>query len=336
MQISVRSYLSAGMTAVVGAGAIAMAPVGTMSDLRPVAPPVPVVAEVALSGVTLPFSDILSLLQALGVGGAIPDITKLVPADLLNSVATEFLNQATPLVTTAASEVFAYFNSTIGGLLSGPNSIPTRFGAALGAIPTVLGTVVQALSTGNVPAALQALSTGLVAPVTAVGQAIVDAGQAFQSYVTAQISGLTNALPGLLLAAVSKAISNNVQSVLAAVQSAIAGLLGGLIPAAASTPAAAVSAARVRVAVVTPVPAAVVSASASVSATDPGTATSDIASPAAPSVVPEQTVASVTSRPRPGARRSVISGAAVSDASSVAQPKQASRSHSVAKAAGSE
>ena len=98
MQISVRSYLSAGMTAVVGAGAIAMAPVGTMSDLSPAALPVPVVAEVALAGVTLPFTDILSLLQALGVGGAIPDITNLVPADFANAIATEFLNQATPLV----------------------------------------------------------------------------------------------------------------------------------------------------------------------------------------------------------------------------------------------
>jgi len=336
MQISVRSYLSAGMTAVVGAGVIAMAPVGTMSDLRPVALPVPVVAEVALAGVTLPFTDILSLLQALGLGGAIPDITKLVPADLLNSVATEFLNQATPLVTTAAADLFAYFNSTISGLLIGPNSIPVRFGAALGAIPTVLGTAVQALSTGNIPAALQALGTGLVAPVTAVGQAIVDAGQAFQSYVTAQISGLTNALPGLLLAAVSTVITNNVQSVLAAVQSAIAGLLGGLIPAAASTPAAAVSAARVRVTVVAPDSVAAVPASASVAATDPGTDSSDVAEQAAPPVVPDLTVAPVTSRPRPVARRSVISGTAVSEAAAVAQPKRASRSHSVAKVAGSE
>ncbi|MFN0144676.1 MAG: hypothetical protein ACKVP6_14725 [Mycobacterium sp.] len=335
MQISVRSYLSAGMTAVVGAGAIAMAPVGTMSDLSPAAPPVPVVAEVALAGVTLPFTDILSLLQALGIGGAIPDITSLVPADFANAIATEFLNQATPLVTTAAADLFAFFNSTVGGLLSGPDSIPARFGAALGAVPTVLGTVVQALSTGDVPAALQALSTGLVAPVTAVGQAIADAGQAFQSYVTAQISGLTNALPGLLLAAVSTVITSNVQSVLAAVQSAIAGLLGGLIPAAAST-SAAVSAARVRVAVVAPDSVAAVPASASVAATDPGTDSSNVAEQAAPPVVPDLTVAPVTSRPRPVARRSVISGTAVSEAAAVAGPKQASRSHSVAKAAGSE
>ena len=142
MQISIRSHLTAGMVAVVGVGAIALAPVGpddalAFSTLRPLVPAA-AATEVALAGITLPFTDVLALLQTLGIGGAIPDISGLVPADLANAIATEFLNQATPLVTTAATEVFGYLNTTIAGLISGPDSIPVRFGAALGEVPGVL------------------------------------------------------------------------------------------------------------------------------------------------------------------------------------------------------
>ena len=239
---TVRSYLTAGMAAVVGVGAIAMAPVESAMATSPAIAPAPVVTEVALAGLNLQFPDIVSLLQTLGIGGAIPDITSLVPADLTNAIATEFLNQATPLITAAASDVFAAFNSTIAGLLSGPDSIPTRFGASLAAIPTVLVTAIQSLGTGDLPTALQSLSTGLIAPITSIGQAISDAGQSFQSFVTAQINSVTLALPGVLLAAVSAVIKTNLQSVLATVQNAISGLTGGLIPRAA---AVSVTAARV-------------------------------------------------------------------------------------------
>lgn len=239
---TVRSYLTAGMAAVVGVGAIALAPVESGSALSPASVPSPVVAEVALAGLTLQFPDIVSLLNTLGIGGAIPDITSLLPADLTNAIATEFLNQATPLITAAASDVFANFNATIAGLLSGPDSIPTRFGGALAAIPTVLVTAVQSLSAGDIPTALQTLSTGLIAPITSIGQAISDATTSFQAFVTAQINSVTLALPGVLLAAVSAAISSNVQGVLATVQNAISSLTGGLIPRAAAVTAARVTA----------------------------------------------------------------------------------------------
>jgi len=245
MQISVRSSLTAGMAVVVGVGTIALAPVES-GALSPLTVPTPAVAEVALAGLTLPFTDIVSLLQTLGIGGAIPDITSLVPADFANAIATEFLNQATPLVTAAATDVYAYFNSTVAGLLSGPTSIPARFGDALGAIPVVVITAVQALATGDLPTAVQTLSTGLVAPITSIQQAVLDATQSFQSFVTAQINSVTFALPGVLLSAVSTVITNDLQSVLAAVQNAISALTFGLIPPAASAPAAAaVAAARV-------------------------------------------------------------------------------------------
>ena len=329
MQVSVRSYLTAGMAAVVGASAIAMAPVEAISAPSPVAVPVSVAAEVALAGITIPFTDILSLLQTLGLGGAIPDITGLVPADFLNAVGTEFLNQATPLVTTAAGDVFAYFNSTVAGLLSGPASIPVMFGAALGAIPTVLTTAVQAVSSGDIATALQTLSTGLYAPITAIGQAVVEAGQAFQTYLTTQINTLTNALPGLLLAAVSKVITDNVQAVMASVQTAISGLLGGLIPAAASTRAlVAAPAAAVTVDTAGHTAAAVtvdtVEETAVLARTSPAIRTSDAES-SAPSELSEQTVTPVTPRSRAAARRASVAEAAVAE-SDAPQPQHRSRS----------
>jgi hypothetical protein len=261
MQISVRSSLTAGLVAVVGVGTIALAPVES-GALSPLAVPIPAVADVTLAALTLPFTDIVSLLQTLGIGGAIPDITSLVPADFANAIATEFLNQATPLVTAAATDVFAYFNSTVAGLFSGPTSIPARFGGALGAIPVVLVTAVQALATGDLPTALQTLSTGLVAPITSIQQAVLDASQSFQSFVNAQINSVTLALPGVLLSAVSTVITNDLKSVLNVVQNAISALTLGLIPPAASVPAVAAVRATAGLAPSLPTPTASARASA--------------------------------------------------------------------------
>lgn len=240
VQISMRTHLTAGLVAVVGVGAIALSPVGpddvlAFSTLRPVAPAA-ATAEVALAGITLPFTDVLALLQTLGLGGAIPDISGLVPADLANAIATEFLNQATPLVTTAATEVFGYLNTTIAGLINGPDSIPARFGAALGEVPGVLLSAFESFRAGDVATTLQVLSSGILAPITAIGQAVIDAGEALQSYVTTQVTAVSNALPAVLLASVSTVITNNLQSVLDAVRTAISDLFGGFFPGAASVP----------------------------------------------------------------------------------------------------
>jgi len=346
---TVRSYLSVGMVAVVGVGAIALTPVESGGALNPASVPAPVVAEVALAGLTLPFSTIVSLLQNLGIGAASPDITNLLPAGLTNAIATEFLNQATPLVIAAASDVFAAFNSTIAGLVSGPNSIPARFGGSLAAIPTALVTAVQSLSAGDLPTALQTLSSGLIAPITSIGQAISDAGQSFQSFVTAQINSVTLALPGVLLDAVSSVIQNNVQSVLAAVQNAISTLTFGLIPRAAAasvSPAAAVTAARVATTAAVP-SVSTVPVSVSV-ALRPAAAqreravaavTADVTEPPAPPVVPDQTVAPVTPRQHSVVRRVARSESAISAPAAASQPKQSARTraaHAVAKVAGSE
>jgi len=305
VQISMRSHLTAGMVAVVGAGAIALAPVGpgatlSFSALRPEVPSA-AAAEVALAGITLPFSDVLALLQTLGIGGAIPDISGLVPADLADAIATEFLNQATPLVTTAATEVFGYLNTTIAGLISGPDSIPARFGAALGEVPEVLLTAFQSFSAGDVATTLQVLSSGILAPVNAIGQAVIDAGEALQSYVATQITAVTNALPAVLLASVSSVITNNLQSALDAVRTAISDLFGGFFPGAASVPALPRAAAAL-MAPVAPVasvaPAATLTPASSAPGADAAPTAVSAAVESATPAIPDRTTTSVRSRVR--------------------------------------
>ena len=237
MQISVRSKLTAGLAAATVVGATVLAPVGSVGA-HAVAVPPPVVAEFTLTALTVSYSDLVGLLQTLGLGGVIPDISGLLPADFVNAIATEFISQATPLVTSAVSSLLGYVGTAISDLVIGPNSIPVRFGTALGGIPTVVLSAVQSLGTGDVPTALETLSTGLVAPITSIGQAIAEAGQNLQAYLTAQINGLVSALPVTFLAAVQSVIGNNVQSVLDSIRNAISALTGGLIPPAASVSAA--------------------------------------------------------------------------------------------------
>ena len=168
MQISVRSKLTAGLAAATIVGATVLAPVGSVGA-HAVAVPPPVVAEFTLTALTVSYSDLVGLLQTLGLGGVIPDISGLLPADFVNAIATEFISQAIPLVTSAVSSLLGYVSTAISDLVIGPNSIPVRFGTALGGIPTVVLSAVQSLGTGDVPTALETLSTGLVAPITSIG-----------------------------------------------------------------------------------------------------------------------------------------------------------------------
>lgn len=238
MYVSLRSTLTAGTVAVMGAGAIALAPVAP-TEFPTAALVVPSAAEVALTGISLPF-DIVGVLQNLGIGGALPDIVdalpSLLPNDLVTAVLNEFAAQAGPLLIAAAGEVFGYLGTTVSTLIS---TIPQQIGAAVVAIPGVLASAVQSASAGDFPAALQTLYTGILAPITSVTQAIQEASDNFQAFIADQINTLGSQIPGVLFASIQAAVGGNFQSVLDAVQEALAGLFGGLNPAAA-LPAAAV------------------------------------------------------------------------------------------------
>ena len=298
MQISVRSKLTAGLAAATVVGATVLTPVGSVGAQAAPVPP-PVVAEFTLTALTVSYSDLLGLLQTLGLGGVIPDITGLLPGDFVNAIAAEFISQATPLFTAAVSSLVGYVGTAISELLIGPTSIPVRFGTALGGIPTVVLSAVQALGAGDVPTALETLSTGLVAPITSIGQAIAEAGQNLQAYVTAQINGLVSALPVTFQAAVQSVIGNSVQSVLNSIQNAISALTGGLIPPASAAPG--LAAARV----VAPAPSvdvreAVTASPVRQAESDAAPAAPDVVGPSAPSVADQPDVPV-----RPRARQAV-------------------------------
>ena len=310
MQISVRSKLTAGLAAATVVGATVLAPVGSVGA-HAVAVPPPVVAEFTLTALTVSYSDLVGLLQTLGLGGVIPDISGLLPADFVNAIATEFISQAIPLVTSAVSSLLGYVGTAISDLVIGPNSIPVRFGTALGGIPTVVLSAVQSLGTGDAPTALETLSTGLVAPITSIGQAIAEAGQNLQAYLTAQINGLVGALPVTFLAAVQSVIGNNVQSVLDSIRNAISALTGGLIPPAASVSAApGLAAARVAApALSVDVLEAVTASPVRQAESDAAPTVPDVVGRSAPAVAQTAAAGDVADQPdvpvRPRARQSV-------------------------------
>ena len=271
MEISVRSYLTAGTVAVVGAGAIALAPVVPAAGPAALGVPAPAVAEVTLTAFSFSLSDVLGLLGNFGIGGALPDVLgslpSLLPSDIVTAVVTEFVNQAGPLVTSAAWEALGYLGTAVTGLLIGPDSIPSRFGGALANIPVVLATAVGSLTTGDIAGALQTITTGLAAPITGITQAITDAAEAFQTYLATEFNDLLVALPGVLLSAVQTVLGGNLQSLIDSIGGALSGLFGGLIPAASVRAASAVA----------DVPAAAAAVPASVSVSIPETATESVA-----------------------------------------------------------
>lgn len=329
MEISVRSYLTAGTVAVVGAGAIALAPVVPATSPAALGVPAPAVADVALTAFSFSLSDVLGLLGNFGIGGALPDVLgalpSLLPGDIVTAVVTEFVNQAGPLVTAAASEVFGYLGTAVIGLLIGPDSIPSRFGGALADIPVVLATAVGSLTTGDIAGALQTITTGLAAPITGITQAITDAAEAFQTYLATQFNDLLGALPGVLLSAVQTVLGGNLQSLIDTIGGALSGLFGGLIPAASVRAASVVAD--------VPAAAAAVPASASVSTSDatpePVTVTvtaerSELSEPAAPSETSAPALRSRAEAPAPAATADEVAAAdTVAEESAAPEPRSA-------------
>lgn len=337
MEISVRSYLTAGTVAVVGAGAIALAPVVPATSPAALGVPAPAVADVALTAFSFSLSDVLGLLGNFGIGGALPDVLgalpSLLPGDIVTAVVTEFVNQAGPLVTAAASEVFGYLGTAVIGLLIGPDSIPSRFGGALADIPVVLATAVGSLTTGDIAGALQTITTGLAAPITGITQAITDAAEAFQTYLATQFNDLLGALPGVLLSAVQTVLGGNLQSLIDTIGGALSGLFGGLIPA-ASVRAASVVADVPAAAAAIPASASVSdSVSASVSTSDatpePVTVTvtaqrSELSGPAAPSETSAPALRSRAEAPAPAATADEVAAAdTVAEESAAPEPRSA-------------
>ena len=294
MQVSVRSYLTAGTAAVVATGALAVAPALPGTSAPVIDLPVSTTAAVALTGFDLPLGDIIGFLQNLGVGAGIPtDILGLLPPNFVTSIITDFAGQAASLAFGAAGDVLGFVGTTIGGLLIGPDSIPARFGVAILNIPAVIGSAAQALSGGDIAGTLQTLVAGLAAPVTGIGEALIDAATSLGDFVSTTVNDLVSALPAVLLTAVQNVIGGDLGALFDQVRDVLTGLLG--IGGAAATPVSAAASAR---------PAAVAAAAATAAPE------SVPAAPAADSAAPADTTAvAVDVTPEARAETAVVAAA---------------------------
>ena len=398
VQISIRSYLTMGTAAVVGAGAIALTPVLPASG-HTAHIPAPVTASVSLAGDSFSLTDIVGLLGDGGLGGgsfslgniadllgnvglgggsfslgdiadllgnaglgdgsfslpsildlfnggggfslpsildlfngggsfSLPDIFNLfnggladllpgVPADLVNTVLTEVIKEVRPLLTTAAGDIFQYAGSTFKGLFIGPDSIPAQIVATVVGVPAVFKAALAAVKAGDFGLAIKTLGAGLVAPLTAVRQALNAAVDGLKTFVSGQVQDLVGKVPAIVISAVEKAI-------------------GGL-GAGAATPAGSLAAVTADGPTSSDVvePAAEVSVSAAAASRTPRAAESVradapvAAEPAEPAVVAEapapqavsDEAAAPVTRPRAGAVRAAIADAVANGPAVTNRPK---------------
>lgn len=262
MTISLRSYLTAGTVAVVGAGAIALAPLpGVAAPAVSLQLPT-VAAEVSLASIQI--SDILGVITD-SVTGALPTIignllpglggfaTALVPAviDLLPAViqllpttffvdiATAVVNQAGPIVIGAARDTLTFVGQTANALFLGPNSIPAVFYAATIGVPAALITAVGQLASGDVAGAIQTAIGAFTGPVNQVKDLVTTVIGQFTTFASSQAAGLLSQVPGIVLGALQTAVSKNVAALTTVVQTVIRTLVPGLPGAAVAPPSAA-------------------------------------------------------------------------------------------------
>jgi len=289
MQISARSYLTAGMAAVVGAGAIVMAPALPNPALRTLELPTAVVAEIALAGTSLPLEQIWTLLQSVGTGGSLEGIFNVV----FSAVGTEFATQALPLVTVALTDVATFLGAALNDVFSS--------GAFQVDFPGILTGVGTALGAGDFPGALQTLTGGLSAPVTHVVQSLF--GSDFQAFLTNKVGTVLGALPEILRSAVQKVLGLDIKPVTDAIAVALSGLVPNVAPGASTPGGPVVLATAVEVPTMPAIrlTAPVTSAPAAVSAL-PGSAASvpaadeSTAAPALDGPAPQQSAVDVTAR----------------------------------------
>ena len=224
MEISVRSYLTAGMVAVVGAGAIAMAPALPGSAIQAVGLPAPAVAEIALTGTSLPLEQMWTLVQTFAKGGSLTDIVN----GVFGAVGTEFVTQALPLLNAVVTDAATYLGAALTDVI--------RSGGLQVDFPGILAGVGTALGAGDFPGALKAVNDGLSAPITRTVQTVF--GSAFQAFLTDKAGTVLGALPELLRSAVQKVLGLDIKPVIDAITKAVSGLFpgpGAAVPVALAT-----------------------------------------------------------------------------------------------------
>ena len=258
MEISVRSYLTAGTAAVVGAAAIGLSPALPAPDLRAAALPAPVVAEIALTGTTVPWEAIIAVVKALSTGGSLQGgITSLI-----GSIGTEFAKEALPVVSAFAGDVVKYLATTV---LTGPGID----------LQAVLTTVAAAIASGNIGGVVKALTSGLSVSLSQITKLLFT--PEFESFIVTKAGTVLGALPEILRSAVQKVVGIDIKPLVDLLAGLISKILPGVLPGAAVTAPRALAAAAVSA------PAVVsLAAPAAAAAVEAPAAPEAVAAPAAP------------------------------------------------------
>lgn len=238
MDISVRSYLTAGVAAVVGTTAIGLVPAQHAPDLRAVALPAPVVAEIALTGTSIPWETIAAVVKALSSGGSL----QAGLSSLITSIGTEFAKEALPVITAAAGDVVKFVGAALADLLIG--------GGVQIDIEKVIEAATAAIAAGNIGGAVQALTSGLSATVGQITKVLFT--PEFQDFVIAKAGTVLGALPEILRTAVQNVVGLDIKPLIDMLSDLISKIIPGVtLPAATLTAGPrALAAAAVPVAVV--------------------------------------------------------------------------------------
>lgn len=258
VDISVRSYLTAGVAAVVGTTAIGLAPAQHAPDLRAVALPAPVVAEIALTGTSIPWETIAAVVKALSSGGSL----QAGVSSLISSIGTEFAKEALPVITAAAGDVVKFVGAALADLLTGPGLPSIDFAA-------IIEAATAAISAGNLPGAIKTLTSALSAPLIQIGEVLFT--PEFQDFIFTKVGTVLGAMPEILRTAVEKVVGLDIKPLIDMLSGLISKIIPGVIP-----PAAALTVA----------PRALAAAAAPVAAVDTAISPAPVDVPAAPEAAP--------------------------------------------------
>ncbi len=205
MQISIRSHLIAGTAAVVGASAIAMTPV-TAANLHLPTVKVPSVAQVALTGLDSPITEMLNTLSYVNF-----DLFNGNPTyadtnyswEPYGGMLPEFIYTALPILTQMGYNGAANINNTLADL----NTAAIILSEAVWNLPGVVITAAKELFNGQFQDAVATLVNGTWVPLKDAAATAITAGAAVISNVTTNLTAVLKTLPGIATGMVNSAIA---------------------------------------------------------------------------------------------------------------------------------
>lgn len=205
MQISIRSHLIAGTAAVVGASAIAMTPV-TAANLHLPTVKVPSAAEVVLTGLDSPITELLNSLSYVNF-----DLFNGNPTyadtnytwEPYGGMLPEFIYTALPIISQMGFNGAANINNTLADL----NIAAIGVSEAVWNLPGELIKATKQLFNGQFQDAIATLVNATWVPLKDAAATVITAGAAVISNVTTNLAAVVKTLPGIATGLVSSAVA---------------------------------------------------------------------------------------------------------------------------------